>query len=154
MGKLDVASIAIIDQDTDEVDVDATCEALFSQVKEYADLRKNDVERIDTALMSFFEENPKFQCNSPALITLTVNKLGFTPASYGPLTKRVGEVLRQNELIMTRKGPNTNGSCRLRTEAELAYYREHGKDMVAAKTADDKVAKLEAKIAALKAKQA
>lgn len=123
--KLDVASIAVRDS-SGEVDVDATAKWCYSQIAAYAELHKNDREKILAAMNEIFDETPGLRANVPAVKTMVLNKVGFTTASFNPLMERIGEVLDSNELLMVQKGPQ--GGVRLRSEDELSFYRENGRD--------------------------
>lgn len=151
MATIDVASFAVLDETTGEVDIDSTMDAVLVAVGKYATEHKADREVIETAMLSLWAENPRLSLNVPALITLTANRVGFEPSGYASLTKRIASVLHDSDRIQVVKGPN--GGCKLRTEEQLSYYRANGKDMVSTPTGSDKIAKLEAKLAAAKAAQ-
>lgn len=152
MNKIDVASFCERGEDG-EIDVDLTMDRVLSAVSEYAALQKNDREVIHTALLSLFDAsqggNPKLRANVPALVTMTVNKIGFDASSFGPLQKRAHSVLSESPEIMVTKGPS--GGARLRTPTELEYYKANGHDAPTVKIGGTKIEKLEAKLAAAKA---
>ena len=109
------------------IDVENTLEGFRSQLAQYAELHSADVEKIEAAMNGVFEANPALVANVPALTSIVMQKVwSGDPSSYGPLSKRVSEVLHASETICIEKGPGKG--ARLRSAAELSFYRENGRD--------------------------
>ena len=124
MRKFDIE--LVLDSDGN-VDAEETHQGALAAIQQYAELTKCDVGQIRGAMLGVFEKNPSLTLNVPALVSLTMARVwSGEPSVYGPLSKRVMDVLHGSSEIIVEKGPSKG--ARLRNEAERSFYDANGRD--------------------------
>lgn len=93
--------------------------------KAWRELQAKDSERIMVAIEEVFASAPEATLNKPAVCTMVLSKIGFTPETHKELLSRVEAAFNSNDRFYTIKGKG-GGAKRLNDE-QYAIFKSSGK---------------------------